>query len=107
LSGSVIRHTADTFAITHGIAPFTDFIETLSVSFGRAYTASSDAIWFVPWGAVQPDIESRLLVRLPVSTRGTEESIGVMLRTDGLPKPEVHSLIELFRQTASERRANA
>jgi LysR family pca operon transcriptional activator len=107
LKGSVIRHTADTFAITHGIAPIADFIETLSVSFGRAYTGNSDAIWFVPWGAVQPDVESGLLVRLPLSTRGTEESIGVMLRTDGLAQPEVQNLITLFRHTASERRGNA
>ena len=85
--GTVIRHTADSLMISHGLAPMTDYVETLSVSLGRTLTRDSDAVWFVPYGAVKADVESGSLVRLPVPTGGTEEPVGLTLR--GEPRPAV------------------
>ncbi|MDB5730001.1 MAG: Transcriptional regulator, LysR family [Noviherbaspirillum sp.] len=114
IKGSIHRHWADTFTADHNIGPFTNFIESLSVSFGRIYTLSSDAIWFVPWSAVQHEVDARVLARLPLAMKGAEKSSGVMARTTGLMMrtntvftPAVQLLIDTIREVAAKLRAQA
>jgi LysR family pca operon transcriptional activator len=114
IKGSINRHWADTFTADHNIGPFNNFIENLSVSFGRMYTVDSDAVWFVPWSAVQHDVDAKILMRLPLAMKGAEKSSGVMARTTGLMMrtntvftPTVQLLIDIIREVAGELRTQA
>jgi len=78
--GTVIRHAADSFATARGLGPWRDCVETLSVSLGRALTRASDAVWFVPRGAVRDDLRDGSLAALPIATPGTDEPLGLTVR---------------------------
>ena len=64
LKTSINRRAVDSFAMALGIGPVTDFIESLSIFFGRTYTINSDAIWFAPWSAVKNDVEMGALLKI-------------------------------------------
>jgi LysR family pca operon transcriptional activator len=102
--GTAIRHTADSFLLTRGLGPLARTIETLSVSIARSYTRQSDALWFAPWGAVRPDLDSGALRPLPVSMAGTEELVGLSLRADMLPTQAQSEVMSAVRLLAAERR---
>jgi LysR family pca operon transcriptional activator len=105
--GTAIRHTADGFFLTRGLALPARTVETLSVSIARGYTLQSDAVWVSPLGAVRPDLDSGALLRLPVSMAGTEELVGLTLRADMAPTPAQQALIANIRLLAAERRGLA
>jgi LysR family pca operon transcriptional activator len=105
MQGTAIRHTADGFFLTRGLAPPAQTIETLSVSIARGYTLQSDAVWVSPLGAVRPELESGALLALPVSMAGTEELVGLTLRADMVPTQAQQVLIANIRVLAAERRA--
>jgi LysR family pca operon transcriptional activator len=112
IKGSVNRHAADTFATAQGLGPVTDFIESLSIFFGRNYTISSDAIWFAPWGAVKQDVESGFLVKLSLPVKSgnasnglTARPTGLMMQTSTVITPTIQILINIIRECAFERRA--
>ncbi|TAK80725.1 MAG: pca operon transcription factor PcaQ [Betaproteobacteria bacterium] len=102
--GTIIRHSAESLLRAHGETVPNDCIETLSISFARSVVLQSDAVWFVPLGAVEPDIASGVLVRLPVSTAGTEEPIGLMRRADAEPGAALQALIACIRDEAALKR---
>jgi LysR family pca operon transcriptional activator len=108
---SINRRAAAPLAMALDLGPISDFIESLSISFGRIYTINSDAIWFVPWSAVKLDVETGAMVKLTPHTRSGDESVGLIARTTGLmmrsnfvPTPEMQMLIGAVRDCASERR---
>jgi LysR family pca operon transcriptional activator len=103
--GTAIRHTADGFFLTRGLALPVRTIETLSVSIARGYALQSDAVWVSPLGAVRPDLDSGALLRLPVSMAGTEELVGLTLRADMAPTAAQQALMANIRQLAAERRS--
>ncbi|MGD9946059.1 MAG: pca operon transcription factor PcaQ [Burkholderiaceae bacterium] len=104
-AGTMIRQAADSFMSTHGLAPRGDAIETLSVSLGRALVCDSDAVWFVPLDAVAADLQAGTLARLPVRTAGSEEPVGLILRSGQAPLPGLDELIAVMRRLAASRRA--
>jgi LysR family pca operon transcriptional activator len=108
---SINRRAAAPLAMALDLGPISDFIESLSISFGRIYTINSDAIWFVPWSAVKLDVETGAMVKLTPATRSGDESIGLIARTTGLmmrsnfvPTAEMQMLIGAIRDCAAERR---
>lgn len=105
--GTAIRHTADSFFLTRGLAPPARIIETLSVSIARGYTLQSDAVWVSPLGAARPELDSGALLTLPVSMAGTEELVGLTLRADMAPNAVQQTLIANIRLLAAERRSQA
>jgi LysR family pca operon transcriptional activator len=112
IKGSINRHAADSFAIKQGIGLPNDFLENISMSFGRNYTIKSDAVWFVPWSAVKQDLEDGFLVSLPLTAKINEQTagmmgraIGVMMRANSIPAPATQMLINIIRETAAELRA--
>jgi len=105
--GTAIRQTADGFFLSRGLALPARTIETLSVSIARGYTLQSDAVWVSPLGAVRPELDSGVLLQLPVSMAGTEELVGLTLRADMAPTPAQQALIANIRQLAAERRGEA
>jgi LysR family pca operon transcriptional activator len=104
-AGTMIRHAADSWCTSHGIAPRNGVTETLSLSLARALVLTGDALWFTPRSAAEPDVESGALAELPLSTAGTEEPVGLLLRTDSLPSAAVQGLLTALRAHAAARRA--
>ena len=110
-NSSINRRAATPLAMALNIHIAANFIESDSISFGRTYTMNSDAIWFVPWCAVQPDVTNGSLIRLsPPATHGDEfvgliaRSIGLMMQSNFLPSPELQILIGAIRSCATEYR---
>ena len=108
---SINRQAVDTFALTLGLGPVTDFVESLSISFGRTYTTSSNAIWFVPWSAVKHDVETGILINFSVPMKSRNESTGLMARSTGLMmrtssalSAEMQIVITAIRECAVARR---
>jgi LysR family pca operon transcriptional activator len=111
IKGSINRHAADSFAIRQGLGLPTDFLENISMSFGRNYTIRSDAIWFVPWSAVKHDLEDGVFVTLPLPVKITDKTagvmgraIGVMMRANSVSSPATQILINIIRETAAQLR---
>lgn len=102
-AGTAIRHAADGFFLSRGMAAPERTIETLSVSVARGYALQSDAVWVSPWGAARPDMENCGLYALPVNMAGTEEQVGLTLQADRVPTAAEAALMTLIRQVAALR----
>jgi LysR family pca operon transcriptional activator len=107
MQGTAIRHTADGFFLTRGLAPPMRTIETLSVSIARGYALQSDAVWVSPLGAIRPELDSGMLAQLPISMDGTEELVGLTLRADMAATQAQQQLIGNIRLLAAQRRGLA
>src|SRR3546814_8939465 len=70
--GSVIRHYVEQLLIANGVGSLPTQVETVSHTFGRAFTRSSDAIWIISAGVISSDLAEGLLVSLPVDTSETK-----------------------------------
>lgn len=106
LAGTLIRQLADGFLAAHGLTPRAGLIETLDVALARALVLGSDAVWFTPLGAVQPDLARGDIVRLDL-TITPEEPVGLMLRTDTAPSSTLQAWVNAVRQAAAQSRAPA
>lgn len=104
IAGTAIRHAADSLLAAHAASPARDYVETLSVALGRALVAASDAVWFVPEGAVQRDLAEGVLARLPIDTAGTEEPVGLLLQRDAVPSASLAAFVAAAHQAAANRR---
>ena len=108
--GTVIRHSVDSYFAGRGIVPGSGVTETLSVSLARALVLGSDALWFTPPSAAAGDLAAGTLVRLRVDTAGTEEPVGLLLRTDTPPSSALAALLAALRrrgQRAARQRSAA
>lgn len=103
--GTSIRAAADAFAVANGLPAWRDTVETLSVSLGRALARATDAVWIVPAGAVRDDLAAGMLRRLPVSTAGTDDPIGVVRRAAGELSPQARGLVDALRRAAARNGA--
>ena len=104
LSGTLIRHSADSFLRAHGIVPRAGLIETLSVTLARALTLAGDALWVTPLAAVEDDLARADLARLPLRSEGTEEPVGLLLRSDTPPGAALQAFVAAVRDVAAARR---
>jgi LysR family pca operon transcriptional activator len=102
--GTTLRQSAESLVAAHGLALPEDRVETLSVSFARALARAGDMVWFAPIGAIEIDLSAGLLARVPLSTAGTEEPIGLALRADAAPGPALQALIGAIRAEAARWR---
>ena len=102
-AGTRVREAADRFFLSVGSGLPACIIETIDLSFGRSYVLQSDAVWFVPLGAIQNDLQQGTLVRLPIDTRATEGPVGLTLRVDHAPSEAIQRLSDEVRKSASER----
>lgn len=102
-AGTLIRHTAEGFLAAAGAARPEILAETISVSLARGLVLTTDAIWFTPPSAIAPDLQSGQLMRLNLDTTGTEEPVGLLLRTDTTPTAALASFLATLRHCASGR----
>ena len=75
--GSVIRPFVDRLLLTNGIPELPRMVETVSDSFGRAFTARHDAVWIISRGVVAMELESGQLSELKIDMRETRGSVGL------------------------------
>jgi len=101
-SGTLIRQVADGFLARHGIAASAGRIETLDIALARAMVLQGDHLWFTPVGAVQPDLESGALVRLPPRLT-PEEAVGLMLRAEPVTDAGMLAFLTALRARAPVR----
>ncbi|KVD25466.1 LysR family transcriptional regulator [Burkholderia ubonensis] len=101
--GTLIRQSAEQLLGACGAPPLDAFIEVLSVSVARALALENDAVWFVPQYAAEYDLSTGALARLPLPSAGTDEPVGLILRTDAEPSPVARTLIDAVREIARAR----
>ncbi|MFZ5545400.1 MAG: LysR substrate-binding domain-containing protein [Pseudomonadota bacterium] len=101
LPGTLIRHAADGLLARLGIEPHAGVVETLSVSLGAALAQQADAVWIAPRSAVLREVEAGRLQLLPVDTAGSEEPVGLLLRSEAAPvTPALRTLLQRLRGAA-------
>nr|WP_242489927.1 pca operon transcription factor PcaQ [Noviherbaspirillum cavernae] len=103
--GTIPRHNAESYLQSRGLAIPANSTETLSVSVARQITRHSDAVWFTPAGAAREDLADRTLVQLAVPTEGTEEPVGLLLRSEGTLTTLAREFVRMLRETAATRRS--
>jgi pca operon transcription factor PcaQ len=101
--GTVPRHHAESLLRSRGLDLPSHCTETLSVSIARQIVLQTDAIWFSPSGTVRDDLESGAMTSLPVSTKGTEEPVGLLQRSDAATSPIAQDFIRVLRDLAAMR----
>ena len=102
--GTIPRHNTESFLQSRGVSLPPSLIETLSVSLARRLALSSDHVWFTPMGAVRDDLTRGLLIQLPLATVGTEEPVGLLMRSEGRISAPALELIASIRDIAAQRR---
>jgi DNA-binding transcriptional LysR family regulator len=98
--GTIPRHITESFLSTLGLALPPATLQTLDVSVARAVVTRSDAVWITPLGAARGDLDEGRLVRLPIDTTGTEEPVGLLVRSDAEPSALRGAMAGLLREAA-------
>lgn len=99
--GTIPRHNTESLLSGFGLKLPMHRTETLVVAVARLLARESDAVWFTPLGAVADDIARKELVRLRVVTQGTEEPVGLLLRSDVPPSPVLQQFMALVRAASA------
>lgn len=105
--GTIIRLEIDRFLLAQGITAPRDVIETTSIAFGRGYLRSCDSIWFIPRGAVEPDLSDGSLVALPLTSSTMEGPVGITIRTDVASNPPALLMMDAIRRVVSKHKNSA
>jgi LysR family transcriptional regulator, pca operon transcriptional activator len=101
--GTFIRQSADSMLTAFGAQASIAWLETLSVSLGRAMALHNDAIWFVPSNTIEDDLASKVLARLPIPFPGTDEPIGLIRRSEAVLTVAAADLVEAIRAAGRRR----
>jgi len=102
--GTIPRHHTESFFAALGIALPAHTLQTLDGALAAQLTAQSDAVWITPQGAAGEDLREGRLLRLRIDTTGTEEPVGLLLRSDAAPSAARDEMAGLLR-LASKRPA--
>ncbi|WP_116652756.1 pca operon transcription factor PcaQ [Pelagibacterium sediminicola] len=78
--GAIIRPTVEALLVAAGTGRLAREIETVSNSFGRAYTLLTDAVWFISRSVVAEDLARGELITLPVDMAASHGAIGITTR---------------------------
>lgn len=100
--GTTPRHNTESFLSSFGLKLPAQRTETLEVSVARLLTQHADAIWFTPLGAAWDALNTGQLVRLKVATPGTEEPVGLLLRSGAQTSIAVQAFVGAVRGIATE-----
>ncbi|MET0544107.1 MAG: LysR substrate-binding domain-containing protein [Variovorax sp.] len=100
--GTIPRHNTESFFSARGLALPPNALQTLDLMVARAVVAASDAVWVTPLGAVRDDLEAGTLVRLRIDTPGTEEPVGLLLRSEAESSAACVAMIGLLRDAARQ-----
>ncbi|HYP83385.1 LysR substrate-binding domain-containing protein [Variovorax sp.] len=98
--GTIPRHHTESFLSARGLALPADALQTLDVALASALVAQSDTVWITPLGAARQALDDRRLARLRIDTSGTEEPVGLLLRSEAPASVARDALIGLLREAA-------
>ena len=99
--GTIPRHHTESLLSGLGLRLPATHTQTLDLAVARALLLRSDAVWFTPAGAVRDELLSGVLVRLRVASAGTEEPVGLVLRSGVELSAAQRTLAALLRDGAS------
>lgn len=99
--GTIPRHHTESLLSGLGLRLPATHTQTLDLAVARALVLRSEAVWFTPAGAVRDELLSGALVRLRVATAGTEEPVGLVLRSGVELSAAQRTLAALLREGAS------
>lgn len=105
--GTIPRHHTESFLRALGLALPANALQTLDVSVARALVACSDAVWITPLGAAQADLRDGRLARLRIDTPGTEEPVGLLLRSEAEASAARSTMAGLLRGAARRDRRSS
>ncbi len=94
---SIIRPFVDKLFVEQGMSVPRHAIETVSDSFGRAFTRKYEAIWIISHGVVANEIESGAFRVLPIPTDTTIGAVGLNFNPNIKPTPSMQILIEILQ----------
>jgi DNA-binding transcriptional LysR family regulator len=97
-AGTAPRHDVEGFFEAHGLTLPPGRTETQSVSFARALTLVSDAVWITPRHPVWLDLDRRWLRRLNVPVPGSAEPVGILSRSGVAPGELASQLMDALRE---------
>ncbi|MBP1851680.1 LysR family pca operon transcriptional activator [Rhizobium halophytocola] len=100
---SVIRPFVERILLTNGIPELPDTIETVSDSFGRAFTANHDAAWIISRGVVIDDIRAGRFVELPVDMKETRGAVGLTTQAQAEPSAALVLVKQVIREHVRAR----
>ncbi|MFM9925316.1 LysR substrate-binding domain-containing protein [Variovorax sp. H27-G14] len=103
--GTIPRHNTESFLSARGLALPANALQTLDVAVARALVAVSDAVWITPLGAARGELADGRLLRLRIDTAGTEESVGLLQRSEAAPSALRVAMAALLREAAKEQGA--
>jgi LysR family pca operon transcriptional activator len=101
--GTIPRHNTESFLSARGLVLPTHALQTLDVAVARALVAVSDAVWITPLGAARDELVDGRLVRLRIDTTGTEEPVGLLLRSEAEPSALRGAMAALLREGAKKQ----
>ena len=98
--GTIPRHHTESLLSGLGLRLPATHTQTLDLAVARSLLLRSDAVWFTPAGAVRDELLSGALVRLRVAMAGTEEPVGLLLRSGVELSAAQRTLATLLREAA-------
>ncbi|ADU39326.1 LysR substrate-binding domain-containing protein [Variovorax paradoxus] len=101
--GTIPRHNTESFLSARGLVLPTHALQTLDVGVAGALVAVSDAVWITPLGAARGELAQGRLVRLRIDTAGTEEPVGLLLRSDADASSLRVAMAALLREGARQQ----
>ncbi|MDQ0072209.1 DNA-binding transcriptional LysR family regulator [Variovorax boronicumulans] len=101
--GTIPRHNTESFLSARGLVLPTHALQTLDVGVASALVAVSDAVWITPLGAARGELAEGRLVRLRIDTAGTEEPVGLLLRSDAEASLLRVAMAALLREGAKQQ----
>ncbi|MDQ0038229.1 DNA-binding transcriptional LysR family regulator [Variovorax boronicumulans] len=101
--GTIPRHNTESFLSARGLVLPTHALQTLDVGVASALVAVSDAVWITPLGAARSELAEGRLVRLRIDTAGTEEPVGLLLRSDAEASSLRVAMAALLREGAKQQ----
>ncbi|MEJ8855776.1 LysR substrate-binding domain-containing protein [Variovorax robiniae] len=100
--GTIPRHNTESFFSSRGLAVPPDALQTLDLMVARALVAASDAVWVTPLGAARDDFQAGTLMKLRIDTPGTEEPVGLLMRSEASSSAACSAMVGLLREAARQ-----
>jgi LysR family transcriptional regulator, pca operon transcriptional activator len=77
--------------------------ETVSDSFGRAFTREHSAIWIISRGVIAAELDSGEFVALPINTQSTLGAVGLCMKAGEPLEPAVEIFANILREEVKRR----
>jgi LysR family transcriptional regulator, pca operon transcriptional activator len=102
-SVSIIGPFVKRLFIEQGLPEPAQVIETVSDSFGRAFTRGHGAIWIISRGVIAAELDSGEFVALPINTQSTLGAVGLCMKAGEPLEPAVEIFANILREEVKQR----